>query len=130
MERLTLTNAVSLPWPYYPTSVSNGAGQQCITVYREGGVLNVVFYPVAGGLLDQNRSIIYRSDGKPPEVPNRVLPNAVASEPLGEGWYRLTYSGQDEPRYVATALMVVYLTMGSSIVAIPLALGIRRLAYR
>ncbi len=62
-------------------------------------------------------------------MPNRVVPNAVVGEPLEPGWHRLSYSGQEDLRYVSIGLMTLYLAMGSSIVAIPLALGLRRLAY-
>ncbi|MDO8689060.1 MAG: hypothetical protein Q7R39_03460 [Dehalococcoidia bacterium] len=82
-----LLSLVSLP-PEYSRAVSNGAGQRAITVYREGDVLHIVFYPM-GGLL-RGSALLFRSDGNPPSVPNLRLPYATRSEQLGDHWYLVT----------------------------------------
>ena len=78
----------------YPTSVSNGAGQRSIVVYRAADALRVVFYPTTGllaGLLRERPAFIYSSDAAPPSLPDAVLPNAILRQELGEGWYRVTF---------------------------------------
>lgn len=84
----SLISSVSLP-AQYSRSVSNGAGQRAITVYRDEGTLHVVFYPVSGLL--RNSAFLYRSDSRPPSVPNRHLPYATVSEPLDDHWYRVSF---------------------------------------
>ncbi len=84
-------SSVSLP-SEYSVSVSNGAGQRGIAVYRDEGVLHAVFYPV-GGLFGHSSAFLYRSDGEAPSLPNRVLPTAISSEPLGERWHRVVFKG-------------------------------------
>ena len=85
-----LIQLVALPVEY-PRTVSNGTGQRSITVYRDEGALHVVFYP-QGGLLGERSAFPYRSDGNLPSLPNRVLPDAIRSEPLGDRWHRVVFS--------------------------------------
>ncbi len=85
-----LHSFVPLPSPGYQRSVSNGAGQRGITVYRDEGALHVVFHPVQG-LLSEWAGFLYRSDGLAPSLPNRYLPDAVRSEPLGDRWHRVIF---------------------------------------
>ncbi|MHB1132092.1 MAG: hypothetical protein ACYC4L_06840 [Chloroflexota bacterium] len=73
--------------PEYPISVSNGAGQRQVTVYREQGALHVVFNGV--GSFGQRVNFVYRADGQAPRLPNGYLPSAVASEPLVGNWHRV-----------------------------------------
>ena len=120
---------VSLPWPEYPTSVSNGGGWRDVTVYREEGALHVVFHPVKGGLFDWT-AFVYRSDGDVPVFPERVVPNAVSSERLDDHWHRVLFAGPTAVSYAALLLVTILLTLATGVVLVPLALGMHRLAHR
>lgn len=74
----------------YPTSVSNAAGQRQIVVYREDDAPHVVFY-IHPGLHNESSAFLYRSDGRPPSLPNRVLPTARRSEPVADRWHRVIF---------------------------------------
>lgn len=123
-------SVTSLPRPDYPTSVSNGAGQRSVQVYREDGALHVVFHPVTGGLLDGHPAILYRADGQPPSVPDRVLPTAASSERLDAYWHRVRFADPPPFHYVALLQMVLVLTLAIGVVLVPLALGVHLLASR
>ncbi|GEM_PF-3444522 len=120
---------VSLPWPEYPTSVSDGGGWRDVTVYREEGALHVVFHPVTGGLFDWT-GLVYRSDGSPPVFPDRVMPNALSSERLDEHWHRVLYAGPTVGGWVLLLVTTALLTLATGVVLVPLALGLHHLAHR
>ncbi|HEY8477007.1 MAG TPA: permease prefix domain 1-containing protein [Chloroflexota bacterium] len=82
-------SAVMLPQEY-PRSVSDGAGQRSIVVYHEDGALHIVFF-LHRGLRGESSAFLYRSDGRPPSLPNRYLPYAVASEQVADRWYRVVF---------------------------------------
>lgn len=119
---------VSLPWPEYPTSVSND-GWRDVDVYREDSVLHVVFHPTTGSVLDQPTAILYRADGEPPSLSNALLTRAVSFESLGDRWYRVHYA-RDGATNVALLVIVVTLTAASSVVVVPLVLGFGYLERR
>ncbi len=119
-----------LPRPDYPTSVSNGAGQRSVAVFREDGALHVLFYPVTGGLLDAHSAILYRADGQPPSQSSPHLFNAVSLEPLENRWYRVHYAERGPAVYVGLLLILLTLTAASTVVVIPFALGICHLGRR
>ena len=73
----------------YPRSISDGAGQRSVQVFRADGALHVVFFPHPGLRSDERSAFLYRADGRPPSLPDRYLPNAVAVEPLAERWWRV-----------------------------------------
>ncbi len=85
-------NSVAFLPPEYPHSVS-ASGQRSVTVYRQDGVLHVLFYlhPGLRGLEGEHAAFLYRADGQPPFLSNPHLWNAISSERLDEHWYRVLY---------------------------------------
>jgi hypothetical protein len=56
-----------------------------------------------------------------------VLPNAVSSERLGDRWHHVSFAAPTSFYYVGMLQMLLVMTAGSSVVAIPLALGVHHL---
>ncbi len=79
--------------PEYSRSVSDGGGQRSVTVYREDGVLHVLFYihPSQRGLVGEHSAFLYRADGQASSLSNPYLWNPFSSERLDERWHRLVF---------------------------------------
>jgi hypothetical protein len=87
----------------YPPSVSGSAEYRAVAVHHVDDSLQVVFRPAKNTLLGESSALLYNSNGQPPTLPNKRLPNSTLSESWGNGWYRIT-----QPAFLPGLLRIVW----------------------
>jgi hypothetical protein len=85
--RSSTVRAVPLP-PGYPRSISDAGGQRMLDVSRDDAATQVVFVPPTGWR-NEGSWLVYRSDDRPPSLPDQHFPDARRVEKLRDHWYRL-----------------------------------------